>query len=45
MKTFLPFDNFESPAIPTSVAMYHAYREQTMDFIHARNRRIGALGL
>ena len=45
VKTFLPFDNFESPAIPTSVAMYHAYREQTMDFIHARNRSIGALGL
>lgn len=40
IRFLLPFDNFDRPATPTSVAEYVAYREATLDFISIRKRLI-----
>lgn len=40
VKFFLPFDNFKSSPVPDSAASYFKYRENAMDFLKARNRRI-----
>lgn len=37
---YLPFDDFERPALPQSVDEYLSYRKLVMNFIAARNERI-----
>lgn len=37
---FLPSDGFTRPASPLDVASYEDYMNQSMAFVHARNRRI-----
>ena len=36
----LPFDNFNSPSVPQNGEAYKAYRNSTIEFVRARNRRI-----
>ncbi len=40
VRFFTPFNDFHSPAVPKTVDEYEHYRRNTMDFIHARNRRM-----
>ena len=40
VRFFLPFDDFTTPALPQTVEAYRAYREASVAFIEARNRRI-----
>jgi len=40
VRFFIPFDNFNSPPRPTDLATYLKFREQTIQFNQARNRRI-----
>lgn len=40
VKFFTPFDGFVSSPIPQSLEEYNAYRQATVDFVYARNRRI-----
>jgi hypothetical protein len=40
IKFYLPFDNFERPALPQDVDEYLTYRQLTLNFISARNERI-----
>jgi hypothetical protein len=40
VKFYLPFDNFERPALPQDADEYIAYRELTLSFVAARNERI-----
>ena len=44
VRFFMPFDDFVSSAIPQDVDTYLEYRRLSIEFIEARNRRIGALG-
>jgi hypothetical protein len=37
---FMPFDDFNPPAVPPDLATYLEYRKRTIDFIEARNLRI-----
>lgn len=37
---FLPFDNFASPSVPQNREAYIGYRNSSIAFVHARNRRI-----
>jgi len=37
---FLPFDDFNPPALPTDLDWYRHYRRRSVDFIKARNNRI-----
>jgi len=37
---FTPFDDFRTPAVPKTVDAYEDYRRRTIDFLHARNRRM-----
>lgn len=37
---FTPFENFQTPAFPESREAYLHYREQAINFLHARNKRI-----
>jgi hypothetical protein len=37
---FLPFDGFDSPPLPCDVNSYRSYRDNMVDFVTARNRRI-----
>ena len=37
---FMPFDDFRTPAAPKDFGTYSAFRQRSMDFIHARNARI-----
>ena len=40
--TFLmPFDDFKTPSVPTDGDTYQEYRRRTIEFVEARNRRIG----
>lgn len=36
----MPFDDFHGPSVPTSLSSYLEYRSRSIEFIHARNRRI-----
>lgn len=36
----MPFDDFRGPSVPTSLSTYLEYRARSIEFIHARNRRI-----
>ncbi len=40
---FLPFDDFSSPALPQDLPTYLSYRARSIDFVAARNERIGQL--
>ena len=40
---FMPFDDFKTPAVPRNVDNYRSFRERSMGFISARNRRIDRL--
>ncbi|MDJ1006791.1 MAG: hypothetical protein QNJ13_03120 [Paracoccaceae bacterium] len=40
---FLPFDDFESSPLPSSVERYRNYREALLTFVEARNSRIDDL--
>lgn len=42
---FMPFHDFEPPAIPHDIDTYTEYRRHAIEFIEARNRRIGQLNL
>ena len=41
VKFFMPFEDFTTPAKPDSVVSYRHYKQRSMDFIEARNVRIG----
>ena len=43
VRFFVPFSNFETPAVPADVEAYREYRRRSMEFVDARNRRIGDL--
>lgn len=43
VRFFLPFDDFMTPALPQTVEAYRAYRDASVAFIEARNRRIDAI--
>lgn len=45
VKFFLASDDFSLPAIPRSRADYHVFRDRTIEFVTARNRRISQLAL
>ena len=45
IRFFTDFHDFAMPAIPQDVATYVEYRRRSVDFVHARNKRIEALGL
>ncbi len=40
LKFFMPFDDFESPAVPRDIETYLEYRRRSIEFVRARNRRI-----
>lgn len=40
IKFFTPFDDFATPAVPRNAAEYSDYRQRSMEFVCARNRRI-----
>jgi hypothetical protein len=40
---FMPFDDFQSPAMPTDADTYREYRRLSIEFIMARNQRIDHL--
>lgn len=42
VRFWMPFDDFESPAVPQDVESYLTYRKGREDFITARNLRIDA---
>jgi hypothetical protein len=37
---FMSFDDFRTPAVPRDVETYREYRQRSIDFVRARNRRI-----
>lgn len=43
VRFFMPFDDFNPPAIPRDVETYGEFRRLSIEFIEARNRRIDAL--
>jgi len=43
VRFFMPFDDFNPPAIPWDVETYGEFRRLSIEFIEARNRRIDAL--
>jgi hypothetical protein len=45
VKQFLPSDEFRLSPIPSTFEDYLLYRDRTIEFVNARNRRIQALGL
>ena len=38
---FMPFDEFATSSVPNSLESYMNYRSRTVEFVEARNRRIG----
>ncbi len=40
VKFFMPFDDFQTAAVPTDVDAYREFRRRSIDFVIARNRRI-----
>lgn len=42
---FMPFDDFRPPSVPQDVTTYTEYRRRSIEFIHARNRRVEQLAL
>lgn len=45
VKPFLPSEDFTLPAVPRSLADYLVFRDNTVEFVNARNERIRQLGL
>jgi hypothetical protein len=45
VKFFMPFHNFESPAVPADADAYIDFRRRSIEFIVFRNHRIRQLGL
>ena len=43
VRFFMPFDNFQSVAVPRDYSTYAEYRRRTIEFVHARNARIARL--
>ncbi len=43
VRFFMPFDDFNSPAKPQDAETYRKFRQLSIEFIEARNRRIDAL--
>ena len=41
VKFFMAFDNFKLPAVPQDIDTYREFRRRSIDFIRARNQRIG----
>ncbi len=41
VRFFMPFDDFNSPSVPRDGDAYKEYRHLSIEFIEARNRRIG----
>jgi hypothetical protein len=37
---FMPFDDFKTPSVPKDADTYRRYRQKSIEFIQARNRRI-----
>ncbi len=44
IKFWLPFLNFENPALPQTVEEYIHYKSKVIDFLNARNQRIKSYG-
>ena len=42
VRFFSDFDNFRPPAVPRDLATYTRFRDASIEFVHARNRRIEA---
>ena len=40
VRFFTPFADFTTPAVPETLDEYKGYRQLTIDFVQARNRRI-----
>lgn len=40
IRFFMPFDDFKKPHVPGDIETYKEYRERSIEFVHARNRRI-----
>ena len=40
VKFFMHFDDFQTPSVPKDLSSYLEYRERSIEFIRARNRRI-----
>jgi hypothetical protein len=45
VRFFMSFDDFVPPAVPKDVGTYLEYRRRSIEFTHARNKRIDALSL
>ena len=43
VRFFMPFDDFNPPAMPRNAETYREFRRLSIEFIEARNRRIDAL--
>ena len=43
VRFLMPFDDFRTSAVPKDVATYREFRQRSMEFIQARNERIGLL--
>ena len=43
VKFFTPFEDFATSPLPRHLSAYLAYRQQAMEFLHARNHRISVL--
>lgn len=43
VKFVLPFDNFATPSVPRDITTYMEYRSRSIEFVVARNPRIGEL--
>jgi hypothetical protein len=41
VRFFMPFDDFQPPSVPNDVGTYEEYRRRSIEFIEARNQRIG----
>jgi hypothetical protein len=40
VRFFMAFDDFATPAVPRDVTEYGDYRQRSIEFVHARNRRV-----
>jgi len=45
VRFFMPFDDFKTPSVPQDEASYRKYRHLSIEFVKARNRRIGGVAL
>lgn len=45
VKFFMPFDDFRPPSVPKDLDTYLAFRERSIEFVKARNRRIQSVAV